>query len=422
MSQLHLRRKTCRLCDSSQLELVVPITPTPIAGAFVRSGQLATPQPTFPLDLYMCGDCRHVQLVDIVDPAIIFSDEYSYASGSSPGLVRHFGEYATRVCEHFDVPPDSLVIDVGSNDGTFLKFFRDRGCRVLGIEPAEGVAQMARDAGIETLQEFLSVSLAERLRASRGPATVVTANNVFAHMDDLAGAATAVRKLLDDAGVFLFEVSYLLDVIDHMLLGSIFHEHLSYHSVKPLVKFLRRHGMQLTHVWRETIQGGSLICAARPVESRPAVNESVREILTLEETRQLDQPATLRAFSQRLETVQREVHRTLLDQHQSGQTIAAFGAARGGTLLIYHFGLGEMLQFIVDDSPDKQGTYSPGFHIPVLPTAALYERHPDYVLILAWVHAKPIVRNHLRFLDEGGRFVIFSPEVRVITREDNPWA
>ena len=416
------RRTCCRLCDSTALELVVPITATPIAGAFVDEARRDEVQEEYPLDMYLCTACGHVQLLSIVDPAELFRDDYSYASGNSPGLVRHFEEYADRVVGRQSPPADSLVVDIGSNDGTFLKFFQQRGLRVLGIEPAEEVAGLARAAGVETLPAFLDQATAEQIRTEYGPAVVVSANNVFAHMDDLQAAARCVRTMLADDGLFVFEVSYLLDVIDHMLLGTIFHEHVSYHSVAPLVGFLQRQGMELIDVRRETIQGGSLICTAQPAGGPKRVDASVAEMLALEQECGLAQPATLQAFSQRLETVRGEVNSTVVDLHEQGRSLAGFGAARGGTLLIYHFGLGEILEYIVDDSPDKQGMFSPGHHIPILPTQKIYDAPPDYLFMLAWVHAKPIIRNHHRYLTEGGRFLIFSPEVRIVTEDDNPFA
>jgi SAM-dependent methyltransferase len=406
----HHRRTTCRLCEANQLDLVVPITPTPMADAYVTAEQRAEAQPCYPLDMYQCRACGHVQLLDVVDPQLLFR-RYSYFSGRSSGLVRHFGQYAENVIRKTGLTAGALVVDIGSNDGCFLRFFQDRGLRVLGVDPAENVARAANESGIETLPEFFDAALAARIVRERGPAQVVAANNVFAHTDDMAGMADAVRSLLADDGVFVFEVSYLLDVIDQMLLGTIFHEHLCYHSVTPLDAFLRRHGMELIDVERVTIQGGSLIGMAQRARGPRAVAAAVAELKTLEDRRELHHPATLRAFSSRLEAVRSGVSSLLRSLHDQGHVIAGFGAARGGTLLMYHFGLGDVLAFIVDDSPDKQGLFSPGFHIPVLPTCALYERRPDDVFILAWVHSRAIIQSHRPYLDAGGRFITCFPKI-----------
>ncbi len=407
------RRTTCRLCDGNRLELVVPITPTPIAGAYVPEDRLGEPQPCYPLDWHQCLACGCVQLLDVVAPELLFR-QYSYFSGRSPGLVRHFAQYADDVMRRTGLRAGSLVVDIGSNDGCFLRFFQERGMRVLGIDPAENVARAANESGVETWPEYFDVPLAERLVRERGPAQVVAANNVFAHADDMAGMADAVRRLLAEDGVFVFEVSYLLDVIDQMLLGTIFHEHLCYHSVHPLAAFLRRRGLELIDVERVGIQGGSLIGTAQRAGGPRSVSPRVAELQALEDARALHEPATLRGFSARLEAVRREVSELVGGLHSRGRTVAGFGAARGGTLLIYHFGLGRILRFIVDDNPEQQGLFSPGYHIPVLPTGALYERRPDYAFILAWVHTQAILRSHRRYLDEGGRFITCFPRVDVI--------
>lgn len=414
------RRMTCRLCESPRVELVVPITATPPGDAYVTKDRVGIPQACYPLDMYMCLDCGHVQLLDVVNPRILFG-HYTYFSGNSPGLVKHFEEYAGDVIRENGIKPGDLVVDIGSNDGTFLRFFKNHGCRVLGVDPAENIANFATERGIETLPEFMSVDVARRIRSQYGPARVVSANNVFAHTDDMAGMADSVRELLADDGIFVFEVSYLLDVIDKMLLGTIFHEHLCYHAVAPMQAFLRRHGMDLIDVKRVSIQGGSLIGTAQLLEGPRAVRPSVGELLELERERRLGDPATLRAFSAEVNRVRDEMRDLLKKLHEEGNTLAGFGAARGGTLLLYHFELGPLLKFIVDDNPEKQGMFSPGHHIPVLPTSALYEQKPDYTVILAWVHSKPIIRNHQRYLEQGGRFITCFPHMMVVDKSTPPF-
>jgi SAM-dependent methyltransferase len=410
------KRNNCRLCEATDLELVVPITATPVADAYVPKEALSETQESYPLDLYQCLSCGHVQLRDVVAPEILFT-KYSYFTGRTGGLLKHFKEYAERVVGKNEVPKGSLVVDVGSNDGTFLRCFLELGMKVLGVDPAENIAAAANASGIETLTAFFSEEIAKRIRAERGPAKVVSANNVFAHTDDMGGMADAVRTLLADDGVFVFEVSYLLDVVEQMLLGTIFHEHVCYHSVKPLDAFLRRHGMELIDVHRVGIQGGSIIGTAQLLGGPRKVEPAVAELKALEDKADLHNPATLRAFSSKIETIRADVTQLVSQLHANGKIIAGFGAARSGTFLIYHFNLGEILTFIVDDSPDKQGLYSPGYHIPVLPTSTLYERKPDYAFILAWVHSRAIIQNHQRFLDEGGQFIVCFPRIQVVSRD-----
>jgi SAM-dependent methyltransferase len=410
------RRKTCRLCDSKNVEMVVSLAPTPVAEKYVTKEQAGQAQESYPMDLYMCRDCSHVQILDVVDPKFVF-DSYTYSSSNTSGIVKHFEECADKIVGRYKPAPKALVVDIGSNDGGFLRCFQSRGLRVLGVDPAKEIAQKATKSGIETLAEFLSLDLARKLKKERGPASVVTAFNVFAHADDLGGMADSIRELLAPDGVFVFEVSYLLDVIDRMLLGTIFHEHLSYHSIKPMRDFLRRHGMELIDVERVTIQGGSFIGTAQLIGGPHAVSSTVGELLELEKNRGLEKPETVKGFATRLKQVKDELGGMLINFKRQGKTIAGYGAARSGTTLISQMDLGNVLSFIVDDSAEKQNKLSPGHHIPVLPTKAMYERRPDYVFILAWIHAKKIIENNKQYVEQGGHFVVCFPEIKVIGKE-----
>jgi SAM-dependent methyltransferase len=410
------RRKTCRLCDGTKLELVVPLLPTPVAEKYVTRENLHEQQESYPLDLYMCLECGHVQLLDVVDPRFLFND-FTYTSGNTKALVRNFEETAERTCSRYRVAPQSLVVDIGSNDGSLLRCFQGRGMRVLGVDPATEIAQRATDSGIPTIVDFLTPELARTLRKEHGPAAVVCAFNVFAHADDLAGMTDSIRELMGSDGVFVFEISYLLDILDRMLLGTIFHEHLSYHSIKPMVAFLRRHGMELVDVQRVMIQGGSVIGTAQLIGGPHVATPSVKELLEIEEARGLDHPATLKKFAAQLQNVKRRLGDMITDLQRQGKTIWGYGAARSGTTLISQMNLGKVIRFIVDDSPDKQGKFSPGDHIPILPPQALYERKPDYAFILAWIHAPEIVENNQAFLKQGGKFILCLPEIQVISAD-----
>ena len=257
LENAYYHRSTCRLCAGSGLTKVLALTPTPPANAFVTEAELAAPQPAYPLDVWLCNGCGHVQLLDVVDPRILYA-HYVYVSGTSPVFVRHFEQYAQYVGSQFKPAAGSLALDIGSNDGTLLRFFKQAGHRVLGIEPAEEISEASRQAGIPTLTGFFSEQLAQRIVAEHGRASVVTANNVAAHIDDLAGVMRGVAKLLAPDGVFVFEVSYLVDVFEKTLFDTIYHEHLDYHTVEPLVPFFASCGLQLIEAQRVDSHGGSL--------------------------------------------------------------------------------------------------------------------------------------------------------------------
>jgi SAM-dependent methyltransferase len=407
------RRSTCRLCGVDQLGLVLELTPTPPANAFVEAAALGEAQTVFPLDVFFCETCTHVQLLDAVDPAVLF-ENYVYVSGTSPVFVRHFEDYASAVVARLDgLQNEGLAVDIGSNDGTLLSFFQSHGMSVLGIDPARDIAAAATSRGIETLAEFFSSALADKLVHERGCAQVITANNVFAHADDLVDIAKGIRTLLAPSGAFVFEVSYLVDVIEKSLFDTIYHEHLAYHSVKPLVAFFEANGLRLFHAERVDSHGGSLrgyVCHADAPWPR---DQSVDELISLEADMKLGEAKTLRAFSARIDAIGADLSGRLRALKNKGMNIAAFGAPAKATTLMYHFGIGaDVIDFIVDDSPLKQNLYSPGMHIPVLPSSALYERNPDAVVILAWNFAEPIMRNHAAFIEAGGTFIVPLPDVR----------
>lgn len=408
------RRTTCRLCGSGHLTEVLSLAPTPPANAFVPVAALDDEQERFPLDVFFCEACGHVQLLDVVDPELLFAN-YVYVSGTSPVFVKHFHDYAATVVERFvPDPAGRLAIDIGSNDGTLLAQFKALGLNVLGIDPARDIAAQATANGIETKAAFFTSSLAGDIRAAHGAAQVITANNVFAHADDLADITDGIRTLLAPGGVFVFEVSYLVDVFEKTLFDTIYHEHLAYHSVKPLVGFFAAHGMELIAAERVSSHGGSLRAVAQLAGGSHPIDGSVEKLIADEKHLGLHESATLRGFGGRINAVRNELTAMLAELKQAGKTIAGFGAPAKATTLMYHFEIGaDVIDFIVDDSPLKQGLFSPGMHIPVLPSEAIYSKKPDAVVILAWNFAEPIMRNHSRYLEQGGRFIVPLPKIEV---------
>jgi SAM-dependent methyltransferase len=395
------RRDTCRLCGSRDLQLVFALTPTPPANAFLPAPE---PQECFPLDVFFCNDCTHLQLLDVVDPSVLFA-HYVYVSGTSPVFVNHFKRYAQDIAGKFELGKDALVIDIGSNDGTLLRQFKDLGCQVLGIDPAEEISRQATASGIETINAFFTSELARTLPK----ADLAVANNVFAHIDNLRDVVAGIRSVLKPTGAFVFEVSYLKDVYEKTLFDTIYHEHLDYHAVRPLVRFFHENGMELIAAQSIDAHGGSLrgtAALSRPVET--SVAESVREEARLG----LDRPETYRKFADKIKRLKTELVTLLRKLKAEGKRIAAFGAPAKATTLMYHFGIGpDVVEFIVDDSPLKQGLFSPGYHIPVLPSSVIAERKPDYLIILAWNFADSIIANNKAFT---GHFIVPVPTVKII--------
>lgn len=416
MSSAVHHRDTCRLCDSANMHRVVELEPIPLSEGYTIDPESALKASCFPIDIYMCADCGHVQQSDVIDPKVLW-DSYTYFSGDAKGMPEHFRQVSDKILAEVQPPAGSLVVDIGSNDGSLLRPFKEAGHRVIGIDPATEVARRANKAGIPTFNELMSIDLAERIRAEHGPAKVVCAFNVFAHADNLGEMVDCVRIMLDPDGLFFFEAQYLLDIIDGVLIATIFHEHMSHHSIKPLIGFLDRHGLELVDVSRARIQHGSLIGAVQHKGGPRAVKQSVRDLLALEEQRQLDKTDTLRAFGAHVADLRSKTASLVKGWKEDGKVIAAFGAARSGPTLIAQLGLKGAIDFIVDDHPQKVGKYSSGDGIAILPTSALTEKQPDYTVILAWVHSAKIIETNRAYLEAGGHFVVLCPETRVVGKD-----
>ena len=408
------RRNTCRLCGSTDLSMVLSLAPTPPANAFLAKSDLLKQEPFFPLDIFFCDKCFHVQLLDIVDPEVLFR-HYVYVSGTSPTFVEHFRKYSEFVCGEFGLNSSGFVFELGSNDGTLLRFFKDKGMAVLGVDPAISIAEKATEQGIPTLPIFLTKDEAEKIQKQYGAADLVLANNVFAHIDDLTGTAAAVTTLLKPDGVFVFEVSYLLDVMEKTLFDTIYHEHLDYHSVKPLEKFFSHLGMELFHVQRVDSHGGSLRGYVQRKGGKQKVRPSVQDFIAVEEKKGLYRAETFRKFADQINQLGASLNQRLRQLKGDGKKIIGFGAPAKATTLMHHFGIGpEFIDFIVDDSPLKQNLYTPGLHVPVLPFSAIEDFRPDYILVLAWNFAEPILKKLSNFRNNGGHVIVPLPELKEI--------
>jgi SAM-dependent methyltransferase len=408
------RRDVCRLCSSMNLEIVVQIDPTPVAEKALESLEKADQVPVFPLDLYMCHACGHVQMLDIVDPEFLYRD-FNYRSAGTISLLQHFDRTAEAVTGSYKFDSNQpLVVDIGSNDGSLLKFFQNRGFVVLGVDPAKEIAAEASSAGIPTLAEFLTPEVVKTILSTSGHASVVCAFNVFAHTDDLEGMTNSIRDLLSPDGVFVFECSYLKDILEKMLLGTIFHEHLSHHSIAPLKAFLERWGLELLDIQHNQIQGGSIVGIAQRKGGPHPVLSSVEQFLIEEKRAKLDSPETVKEFNKKILSIRDKITRFIQSEKSNQKRYWGFGAARSGLTLMTQLHLGHVIERIVDDNPSKQNKFTPLYGTPVVTTKLLYREKPDFVFILAWIHASTIVSRHKRYLEDGGRFIICFPEPRVI--------
>jgi len=413
MAATHYRRDTCRLCGSRNLEIALHYEPTPPADAYLPANQGHIVQESYPLDLYLCQDCGFSQLCDVLRADSIYVD-YIYETKSSLGLVDHFRRYANSVLDRIKPQPGALVVDLGSNDGTLLRPFKERGMTVLGVDPAREIARDATASGVETLPEFFTADLSRKIRKERGAASIVTANNIYANVDELGEFTDNIRRLLGPDGVFIFESFYLGDLVDNLVFDFIYHEHLSSFSVTPLACFFRRHGMELIDAERVPTKGGSLRYTVQLDGGPRKVSKAVTDLLAEEEQRGLGRMEMFKAFSTRIEAAKKELRSVLDKLKREGKTIAGYGASATTTTLVYHFGLGDYLDYLVDEYDRKQNTLMPGLHLPVLGSEVLLERKTDYVVIIAWRYVQPILDKNRAFREQGGKFIVPLPKLQII--------
>ncbi len=411
----HHLRDTCRGCGSRDLSLFLPLGTMPLANAFLHDATEFAGEEAYPLDVYFCHRCSLVQLLDVIDPEVLFRD-YVYVTGTSDTMAAHNRRYAETVARLLELGPADLVAEAGSNDGSLLKCFQREGVRTLGIEPASNIARLAQANGVETVNRFFDRACGREMRGSYGPARAVIANNVLAHVDDTLGFLQGCRELVADDGLVIVEAPYLRELIDRLEYDTIYHEHLCYFSVTALASLYQRAGLRIVRVDEVAVHGGSLRVYAAPEEGADRYDAGeVTAYLAHEAREGLNEFATFTRFARDVEQHRRALRDLLVNLTRAGRTLAGYGApAKGNTLLNYCAIGPDLLPYTVDKNPLKVGLFTPGMHIPVLPVAALDERQPHDVLILAWNFAEEIMRQQAAHSQRGGRFIIPLPKPEVI--------
>ena len=409
------KSKKCLICGKTRLSKYLSLGRQAPANSYLTKTQLKRKELKFPLEVYFCHNCYLAQLLHIVDRGLIYND-YAYFSSTSPMLVKHFEEYANDVFSKFPKQSKQLVVDIGSNDGVLLKPFKELGARILGIDPAKNIAKIANEQGIETLPEFFNKKLVSKIIKKYGKAGIVTSNNTLAHTDILHDIFDGVKLLLAEDGVFVFEVQYLVDLLAHNEFDNTYHEHICYHSLHPLSYLLKMHNMQVFDVKHTDTHGGGIMVFASHNSPLPfKVKRSVKDMLGSEIRFGLHLLKTYKNFAKRSPRVKKQLTRLLIDYKKKGKKIAGYGASAKCTTLLQYCGLGtETIDYITDSAPSKQGKFTPGTHIPIVPPEKLKTSTPDIILITAWNYAKNIMEKEKWFKDQGGKFIIPIPEPVVI--------
>jgi hypothetical protein len=402
------RRTACRGCGKPELATVLELGDMPLPDALLREDQLGDVEPRYPLDVAFCPSCSLVQILDEVPPEKLFVDNYLYFSSYSTGLLRHAREHALDLIRTRGLGPDSLVVEVASNDGYLLRNFLEYEIPVLGIDPAPDQAAAAERVGVPTLREFFGPEVARSLRAEGKQADVIVANNVMAHTPDLNGFAEGLSILLADDGVATIENTYVKDLVDRCEFDTIYHEHFCYFSCTAVDALMRRHGLSLERIdYFPDLQGGSV---RWHVSRRGRPHDSVRNFLRTEAKEQVDTLAFYDSFGARVAGIKSALLQLLNALKAERKTIAAYGAAAKGSTLANYVGIGpELIDFVVDRNTHKQGLYTPGTHLPICEPGRLLENMPDFLLLFAWNYADEIVEQQAEYRDQGGRFIIPVP-------------
>lgn len=401
----------CRICSNTELINVFSLGKIPLPNQYTQTNK--EKQIAYPLAINLCKKCGMVQLTHLVDPVTMFSD-YTYVPSTSTTHLAHFEELAKTVIKECKIPKKSMVLDIGSNDGSLLKKFKEEDMNILGIDPAKNIAKAANEAGVPTINEFFNKKIARKIRSGNELMQIITATNVFAHVEDLHSVTEGISSLLNKNGVFVAEFPYLIDMLEKNLFDTIYHEHISYLALTPLVNLFSQHNLELFDVDRIDVDGGALRIFVKRKDSPRKIKSSIHKWLKFEEKYNIKRLKPYKEFKKRVEKTKNELI-SLVRKLNKTKIVAAYGAPAKGNILLNYYKLTKKdILFIADKNPLKQNKLAPGTKIPVVAPEEIYIQDPDYLLILAWNFVNEITNQQKNFSENGGKFIIPLPKPRVI--------
>ena len=413
---LQKTKHSCAFCSGDSLTEVLDLGKVALAGGFLTAKEFSE-EPKFPLRVYFCNDCLAVQVVDIIDPELMFGN-YFYFSSQIKTLRDHFEDYATEVVSRFLDPKKSTVLEFGCNDGVLLRPLADQGIRTLiGVDPASNIISTINDERINVINDYFTEATSNAVLDRFGKVDMVVANNVYAHIPDICGVTRAVKNVLSDDGVFVFEVHYLGKIIQGMQYDMIYHEHLYYYSLIALENHFKKHGMVVFDIKAVPIHGGSMRYYVCKNDSVHAKNISTRVELLRKEELQFgyDKPETYRDFASKVGNSRKKLMSVLNTLRSKGRTVAGYGASGRANTIIQYCGINEgHVEYMIDDAPAKTGFFTPGSHLEIYSNEILKVRPPDYLLIFAWSFINEIASKCEDYMDNGGKLLIPLPEVRIM--------
>ena len=406
--------QVCRACGSANLVLLLDLGETPLANNFLELHKAEQDMPTYPLRVRLCQSCSLAQLAEIIDPAILYSS-YAYVTSSSQTMDAHLEKQSLHLLEGGDFKQAPKVLEIASNNGLYLKKFQERGCTVLGIEPAQNIAELALESGVSTWPVFFDSQAATDIRTKWGQADLVCARHVFAHIDDWQSLIANLETITHERSVVALEVPYLVDFLEKTEFDTIYHEHLSFVSVRAVEALVSKSPFRLQQVDHYPIHGGSVLLQLRRRDDPTPIHASVSQYLEKENQLKINQLETWAKFVEQVRCIQEGLPSLIRDLHKDGKRIIGYGAsAKGNTLLNTCNLTQDDLDYIIDNTPFKQGRVAPGSLIPVEPPERLLEDQPDFALLLAWNFAGEIINRETEYQIRGGRFIIPIPVPRIV--------
>jgi 2-polyprenyl-3-methyl-5-hydroxy-6-metoxy-1,4-benzoquinol methylase len=404
----------CKMCNSENLELFLDLGDMPKVDRFLSSTELNEFEPLYPLTVYMCKNCGLAQLGFIVPASELFDENYAYESSTTANRRKNHYELAEYTCNSFKIKENSLVVDIGSNVGVLLEGFKNCGMKVVGVDASSNIVKKANKSGIETILGFFDEEIVNKILNEHGNASIITATNVFAHIQNYELFIIALKKLLRPNGIFVFQVPHFLKLIKNTEYDTIYHEHISYFGLKPLITFFEKNQMELFDVIETEIDGGSIRCFVAN-KGTHARSSNVDKILADEIEEGIYKIERLKRFEKDVKQQNQDLNKILENLKKSGKKVVGVGApAKGITLINYCKIDKNILEYITEKAPLKIGKFCPGTHIPIVSDEKLIKDKPDYAIIFAWNFAKEIMSNLEEYRKSGGKFLIPIPTPKIV--------
>ena len=403
----------CRVCKSKNFQTILKLKDTPFEDQFLKQKKI---QNTFPLEVAMCQSCSYVFLVHVVSPDISY-ESYIYESAITIGLTKHFHEYAKEIIDIYNIPKDSLIIDLGSNDGSMLQAFKEKKMQILGVEPAKEISKTANSKGLTTINSFFSSKIADEIILNYGHANVITANYMFANIDNIEDFIIGVKKVLNEDGIFIIQTGYHPLQFEKNMFDYIYHEHFSYFTIHSLEILFKKFKLEIIDAKILHQKGGSIRVTIKKKNNHIKKSKKLQNLIKIELEKSYNSKHIFDHLVSNIDEEKNKLISKIKQIKEEGNKIVGLGASHSTTTLFYHYELNRYIDALIDDNSKKHGTYSPGFQIPVYDKSYLVNENIKYIVILAWQHQETILKKYQTFIEQGGVVIVPLPFFKVIQKK-----